>query len=124
MEKDWFLVWFYGLLGFFEVALGGIVLSDFLFLSYGLLEMLIFFIYFLVGFWYVQFLVVIVVWDVFLIKRVGDIIFFMGVVVFFSYGQGLIFFQLDNWVSMVLVIGIIVILLGLFLIVGFIGKCV
>ncbi|AIE75188.1 MULTISPECIES: NAD(P)H-quinone oxidoreductase subunit F [unclassified Synechocystis] len=123
MEKDWSLARFYGLLGFFEAALGGIALSDSLFLSYGLLEMLTLSTYLLVGFWYAQPLVVTAARDAFLTKRVGDIILLMGVVALSSYGQGLTFSQLDNWASAVPVTGITATLLGLSLIAGPTGKC-
>lgn len=123
MEKDWSLARFYGLLGFFEAALGGIALSDSLFLSYGLLEMLTLSTYLLVGFWYAQPLVVTAARDAFLTKRVGDIILLMGVVALSSYGQGLTFSQLDNWASTVPVTGITASLLGLSLIAGPTGKC-
>ncbi|BAM53595.1 NAD(P)H-quinone oxidoreductase subunit F [Synechocystis sp. PCC 6803] len=123
MEKDWSLARFYGLLGFFEAALGGIALSDSLFLSYGLLEMLTLSTYLLVGFWYAQPLVVTAARDAFLTKRVGDIILLMGVVALSSYGQGLTFSQLDNWASTVPVTGITATLLGLSLIAGPTGKC-
>ncbi|MBE9195983.1 NAD(P)H-quinone oxidoreductase subunit F [Synechocystis sp. LEGE 06083] len=123
MEKDWSLARFYGLLGFFEAALGGIALSDSLFLSYGLLEMLTLSTYLLVGFWYAQPLVVTAARDAFLTKRVGDIILLMGVVALSSYGQGLTFSQLDNWANTVPVTGITATLLGLSLIAGPTGKC-
>ncbi|MBE9202741.1 NAD(P)H-quinone oxidoreductase subunit F [Synechocystis salina LEGE 06099] len=123
MEKDWSLARFYGLLGFFEAALGGIALSDSLFLSYGLLEMLTLSTYLLVGFWYAQPLVVTAARDAFLTKRVGDIILLMGVVALSSYGQGLTFSQLDNWANTVPLTGITATLLGLSLIAGPTGKC-
>jgi NAD(P)H-quinone oxidoreductase subunit 5 len=40
MEKDWALARFFALMGFFEAAMSGLALSDSLFLSYALLEML------------------------------------------------------------------------------------
>ena len=42
LEKDWSIARFFGLMGVFEAALGGIALSDSLFLSYSLLEIFIF----------------------------------------------------------------------------------
>ncbi|MFM7577422.1 MAG: proton-conducting transporter membrane subunit, partial [Microcystaceae cyanobacterium] len=99
MEKDWSLARFYGLLGFFEAALGGIALSDSLFLSYALLEMLTLSTYLLVGFWYAQPLVVTAARDAFLTKRVGDIILLMGLVALSSYGEGLTFSQLETWAN-------------------------
>ncbi|NEO26612.1 MAG: NAD(P)H-quinone oxidoreductase subunit F, partial [Kamptonema sp. SIO4C4] len=86
MEKDWAMARFFGLMGFFEAALGGIAISDSLILSYALLEMLTLSTYLLVGFWYAQPLVVTAARDAFLTKRVGDIILLMGVVALSSYG--------------------------------------
>lgn len=123
MEKDWSLARFYGLLGFFEAALGGIALSDSLFLSYGLLEMLTLSTYLLVGFWYAQPLVVTAARDAFLTKRVGDIILLMGLVALSSYGQGLTFSQLESWANNTSILGVTATLLGLSLIAGPTGKC-
>ncbi len=123
MEKDWSLARFYGMLGVFEAALGGIAMSDSLFLSYGLLEILTLSTYLLVGFWYAQPLVVTAARDAFLTKRVGDIILLMGVVALSSYGEGLSFSQLDNWADTAPVGGVTAALLGLSLIAGPTGKC-
>ena len=51
MDKEWALARFFALLGFFEGAMSGVVLSDSLFQSYFLLEMLTLSTYLLVGFW-------------------------------------------------------------------------
>lgn len=123
MEKDWSLARFYGLLGFFEAALGGIALSDSLFLSYGLLEMLTLSTYLLVGFWYAQPLVVTAARDAFLTKRVGDILLLMGLVALSSYGEGLTFSQLEGWANSTPILGTTATLLGLSLIAGPTGKC-
>jgi NAD(P)H-quinone oxidoreductase subunit 5 len=80
MEKDWALARFFGLMGFFEAAMSGLAISNSLFLSYALLEMLTLSTYLLVGFWYAQPLVVTAARDAFLTKRVGDILLLMGVV--------------------------------------------
>jgi NAD(P)H-quinone oxidoreductase subunit 5 len=123
MEKDWSLARFYGLMGFFEAALGGIALSDSLFLSYGLLEVLTLSTYLLVGFWYAQPLVVSAARDAFLTKRVGDIILLMGLVALSSYGEGLTFSQLENWAITSSLAPLTATLLGLSLIAGPTGKC-
>jgi len=123
MEKDWSLARFYGLLGFFEAALGGIALSDSLFLSYALLEMLTLSTYLLVGFWYAQPLVVSAARDAFLTKRVGDIILLMGLVALSSYGEGLTFSQLETWANNSPILPWTATLLGLSLIAGPTGKC-
>ncbi len=123
MEKDWSLARFFGLMGVFEGALSGIALSDSLFLSYGLLEVLTLSTYLLVGFWYAQPLVVSAARDAFLTKRVGDIILLMGVVALSSYGQGLSFSQLRNWAETSPLPPLAATLLGLSLIAGPTGKC-
>lgn len=123
MEKDWSLARFYSLMGFFEAALGGIALSDSLFLSYALLEMLTLSTYLLVGFWYAQPLVVTAARDAFLTKRVGDIILLMGLVALSSYGAGLSFSQLENWAATSPLAPLTATLVGLSLITGPTGKC-
>jgi NAD(P)H-quinone oxidoreductase subunit 5 len=123
MEKDWSLARFFGLMGVFEAALGGIALSDSLLLSYGLLEILTLSTYLLVGFWYAQPLVVTAARDAFLTKRVGDIILLMGLVALSSYGEGLTFSQLETWALTDPVPPLTATLLGLSLIAGPTGKC-
>ncbi|MCW6035207.1 NAD(P)H-quinone oxidoreductase subunit F [Spirulina subsalsa FACHB-351] len=123
MEKDWSLARFYGLMGFFEAALGGITISDSLLLSYGLLEGLTLSTYLLVGFWYAQPLVVTAARDAFLTKRVGDIMLLMGVVALSSYGEGLDFSDLESWAETAPVAPLTATLLGLALIAGPTGKC-
>ncbi|MFO0119262.1 MAG: NAD(P)H-quinone oxidoreductase subunit F, partial [Cyanobium sp.] len=49
LDKEWSLARFYALVGFFEGAMGGVVLSSNLFMSYFLLEMLTLSTYLLVG---------------------------------------------------------------------------
>jgi NAD(P)H-quinone oxidoreductase subunit 5 len=123
MEKDWSLARFFGLMGFFEAALGGIALSDSLLLTYGLLELLTLSTYLLVGFWYAQPLVVTAARDAFLTKRVGDIALLMGIVALSSYGAGLTFSQLQDWANTYPVNQLTATLIGLALIAGPTGKC-
>jgi NAD(P)H-quinone oxidoreductase subunit 5 len=123
MEKDWALARFFGLMGFFEGALGGIALSDSLLLSYGLLELLTLSTYLLVGFWYAQPLVVTAARDAFLTKRVGDILLLMGIVALSSDGAGLSFSQLQTWAETAPLTIFTTTLIGLALIAGPIGKC-
>ena len=123
LEKDWSLARFYGLMGLFEAALGGIAISDGLLLSYGLLEILTLSTYLLVGFWYAQPLVVTAARDAFLTKRVGDIILLMGLVALSSYGAGLSFSQLEAWAGTSPLAPLPAVLLGLSLIAGPTGKC-
>jgi NAD(P)H-quinone oxidoreductase subunit 5 len=123
MEKDWSLARFFGLMGFFEGAMSGLVLSDSLLLSYGLLEMLTLSTYLLVGFWYAQPLVVTAARDAFLTKRVGDILLLMGVVTLATLAGSLNFPDLYVWADHATLSPKIATLLGLALIAGPIGKC-
>ena len=123
MEKDWSLARFFGLMGFFEAALSGIVLSDSLLLSYGLLELLTLSTYLLVGFWYAQPLVVTAARDAFLTKRVGDILLLMGLVALSSYGVDLTFSGIAEWSETADLAPLTATLLGLALIAGPVGKC-
>ncbi|MGH2414128.1 MAG: proton-conducting transporter membrane subunit, partial [Microcystaceae cyanobacterium] len=123
MEKDWSLARFFSLMGIFEGALGGIALSDSLFLSYAILEILTLSTYLLVGFWYAQPLVVTAARDAFLTKRVGDIILLMGLVALSSYGAGLTFSQLETWTETFPLPPLTSALIGLSLIAGPTGKC-
>jgi len=123
MEKDWSLGRFFGMMGFFEAALGGIAISDSLLLSYGLLEMLTLSTYLLVGFWYAQPLVVTAARDAFLTKRVGDIGLLMGLVALSSYGTGLTFSELKTWAATNPVSPLVATLIGLAVIGGPVGKC-
>ncbi|BAQ59951.1 NADH dehydrogenase subunit 5 [Geminocystis sp. NIES-3708] len=123
MEKDWAIARFFGLMGFFEAALGGLALSNSLLLSYGLLELLTLSTYLLVGFWYAQPLVVTAARDAFLTKRVGDILLLMGIVALSSDGAGLSFSELQKWAEISPLPTFTVTLIGLALISGPIGKC-
>ena len=123
MEKDWGLARFFGLMGIFEGAMSGIVLSNSLFLTYALLEMLTLSTYLLVGFWYAQPLVVRAARDAFLTKRVGDILLLMGVVALATFAGSLNFNYLYDWAGMANLSPLTATLLGLGLIAGPIGKC-
>jgi NAD(P)H-quinone oxidoreductase subunit 5 len=123
MEMDWAMARFYGLMGFFEAALSGIAISDSLFLSYALLELLTLSTYLLVGFWYAQPLVVTAARDAFWTKRIGDLILLMGVVALSSMTDSLNFSDLTVWASTANLSPEVANLLGLALIAGPIGKC-
>jgi NAD(P)H-quinone oxidoreductase subunit 5 len=123
LEKDWALARFFALMGFFESAMSGLVLSDSLFLSYALLEMLTLSTYLLVGFWYAQPLVVTAARDAFLTKRVGDVLLLMGVVALSSMAGSLNFQDLYEWSETASLTPLASTLLGLALIAGPIGKC-
>ena len=123
MEKDWALARFFALMGFFEAAMSGIALSDSLFLSYALLEVLTLSTYLLVGFWYAQPLVVTAARDAFLTKRVGDLLLLMGVVALSSMAGSLNFSDLYEWAETANLAPVPAALLGLALIAGPMGKC-
>ncbi|MEO0455089.1 MAG: NAD(P)H-quinone oxidoreductase subunit F [Cyanobacteria bacterium P01_A01_bin.114] len=123
MEKDWALARFFALMGFFEAAMSGVVLSSSFFLAYFLLEMLTLSTYLLVGFWYAQPLVVTAARDAFLTKRVGDILLLMGVVALSTWADSLDFNALDGWVKTADITPLAATLLGLALVAGPTGKC-
>jgi NAD(P)H-quinone oxidoreductase subunit 5 len=123
LEKDWAMARFFGLMGFFEGAMSGLALSDSLFLSYALLEMLTLSTYLLVGFWYAQPLVVTAARDAFLTKRVGDVLLLMGVVALATLSGSLNFPDLHEWVETADLSPMSATLLGLVLIAGPTGKC-
>ncbi|WP_041740238.1 NAD(P)H-quinone oxidoreductase subunit F [Calothrix sp. PCC 6303] len=123
MEKDWALARFFALMGFFEAALSGLAISDSLFLSYALLEVLTLSTYLLVGFWYAQPLVVTAARDAFLTKRVGDLMLLMGVVTLSNLAGSLNFSDLHEWAQTAQLSPLTSTLLGLALIAGPAGKC-
>jgi len=127
LDKEWSLARFYALVGFFEGAMSGVVMSSNLFISYFLLEMLTLSTYLLVGFWYAQPLVVTAARDAFLTKRVGDVLLLMGVVGLSAKAGSMEFTDLYSWASHALENGAIgslgASLLGLGLIAGPMGKC-
>jgi NAD(P)H-quinone oxidoreductase subunit 5 len=127
LDKEWSLARFYALVGFFEGALSGVVLSSNLLMSYFLLEMLTLSTYLLVGFWYAQPLVVTAARDAFLTKRVGDILLLMGVVALSAWAGSMEFTDLYRWSADVESSGqlspLAGTLLGLGLIAGPMGKC-
>jgi NAD(P)H-quinone oxidoreductase subunit 5 len=123
MEKDWALARFFALMGFFEAALSGLAISDSLFLSYGLLEVLTLSTYLLVGFWYAQPLVVTAARDAFWTKRVGDLMLLMAVVALSVMAGSLNFSDLYEWAQTAELSPMVSTLLGLALIAGPAGKC-
>lgn len=123
MEKDWGLARFFALMGFFEGAMSGLAISNSLFLSYALLEMLTLSTYLLVGFWYAQPLVVTAARDAFLTKRVGDVLLLMGVVALAALAGSLNFNDLYDWAETASLSPTVATLLGLALIAGPTGKC-
>ncbi len=123
MEKDWALARFFALMGVFEGAMSCLAISNSLFLTYTLLEMLTLSTYLLVGFWYAQPLVVTAARDAFLTKRVGDILLLMGVVALAAMSGSLNFPDLYRWAQTANLTPTTATLLGLALIAGPTGKC-
>jgi NAD(P)H-quinone oxidoreductase subunit 5 len=123
LEKDWALARFFALIGFFEAALSGLAISDSLFLTYALLELLTLSTYMLVGFWYAQPLVVTAARDAFLTKRVGDVLLLMGMLSLSVYAGSLNFPDLYEWTETAQLSPLVATLLGLALIAGPTGKC-
>lgn len=123
LDKDWGLGRFAALMGFFEGGMTGIALSDSLFFSYALLEMLTLSTYLLVGFWYAQPLVVTAARDAFLTKRVGDLLLLMGVVAISNFSGALTFSDLRDWAATTSLDPAWAALMGLALIAGPLGKC-
>ncbi|MEM7794311.1 MAG: NAD(P)H-quinone oxidoreductase subunit F [Cyanobacteria bacterium P01_C01_bin.118] len=123
MEKEWAMARFFSLLGFFEGAVNGVLLSSSFFLAYFLLEMLTLSTYLIVGFWYAQPLVVKAARDAFLTKRVGDILLLMGVLALASWAGDLHYNEMDEWVKTANLSPLASTLLGLALIAGPTGKC-
>ncbi len=123
MEKDWALARFFSLLGFFEGAVNGVLLSSSFFLAYFLLETLTLSTYLIVGFWYAQPLVVKAARDAFLTKRVGDILLLMGVLGLASWAGDLHYNEMYEWVKEANLTPLTATLLGLALIAGPTGKC-
>ncbi|WP_457387805.1 NAD(P)H-quinone oxidoreductase subunit F [Thermostichus sp. OS-CIW-31] len=123
LDRDWGLGRFAALMGFFEGGMTGIALSDSLFFSYALLEMLTLSTYLLVGFWYAQPLVVTAARDAFLTKRVGDLLLLMGVVAVSNFSGALTFSDLRDWAATASLDPAWAALMGLALIAGPLGKC-
>ena len=123
MEKDWAVARFFALMGFFEAALCALAISDSLFFSYMVLEVLTFSTYLIVGFWYAQPLVVTAARDAFWTKRVGDLLLLMGVVTLSVLAGSLNFSDLYEWAQTVQLSPLSSTLLGLALIAGPAGKC-
>ena len=123
LEKDWALARFFALMGFFEGAISGVILSSSFFSSYFLLEMLTLSTYLIVGFWYAQPLVITAARDAFLTKRVGDVLLLMGLVALSTYAGSLKFDDLYIWVKDADITPLAATLTGLALIAGPTGKC-
>ena len=123
MEMDWGWARFYSLLAVFEAGMCALALSNSLFFSYMILEILTLGTYLLVGFWFNQSLVVTGARDAFLTKRVGDLFLLMGVIAIYPLSGTWNFSELAEWASTAKVDPTVAALLGLALIAGPMGKC-
>jgi NAD(P)H-quinone oxidoreductase subunit 5 len=123
MEMDWGWARFYSLLALFEAGMCALALSNSLFFSYIILEILTLGTYLLVGFWFNQSLVVSGARDAFLTKRVGDLFLLMGVIAIYPLSGTWNFTELGKWASTANVDPTVAALLGLALIAGPMGKC-
>ena len=127
LEMDWGWPRFFGALSFFEAGLCGLVLTDSVFFSYVLLELLTVGTYVIVGTWYNQSLVVKGARDAFLTKRIGDLILLAGVIALLPITGTWNFHGLQAWAAELtnngqpLPAGFQLILLAL--IAGPMGKC-
>jgi NAD(P)H-quinone oxidoreductase subunit 5 len=127
LEMDWGWPRFFGALSFFESGLCGLVLTDSVFFSYVLLELLTIGTYVIVGTWYNQPLVVKGARDAFLTKRIGDIVLLAGVIALLPVTGTWNFHGLQGWAADLanngqsLPVGFQLILLAL--IAGPMGKC-
>ena len=127
LEMDWGWPRFFGCLSFFEAGLCGLVLTNSVFFSYVILELLTLGTYLIVGTWYNQPLVVKGARDAFLTKRIGDLILFAGVIALLPMAGTWNFHGLQAWAADLtnnhtpLPAGFSLILLAL--IAGPMGKC-
>ena len=127
LEMDWGWPRFFGGLSFFEAGLCALVLTDSVFFSYVLLELLTIGTYVIVGTWYNQSLVVKGARDAFLTKRIGDIVLLAGVIALLPLTSTWNFHGLQGWAADLtnngqpLPAGFQLILLAL--IAGPMGKC-
>ena len=99
MEMDWGWPRFFGCLSFFEAGLCGLVLTDSVFFSYVILELLTLGTYLIVGTWYNQPLVVKGARDAFLTKRIGDLILLAGVIALLPVSGTWNFHGLQGWAA-------------------------
>ena len=128
LEMDWGWPRFFGSLSFFEAGLCALVLTDSLFFSYVILELLTLGTYLIVGTWYNQPLVVKGARDAFLTKRIGDLVLLAGLVAILPLTGSWNFHGLQAWAAahsgpegLPLPAGFELILLAL--IAGPMGKC-
>ncbi|MDB9503353.1 NAD(P)H-quinone oxidoreductase subunit F [Spirulina major CS-329] len=123
LEMDWGWARFYALLALFEAGMTSLALTNSLFFSYVMLEILTLGTYLLIGFWFNQSLVVTGARDGFLTKRVGDLVLLMGVVALYPLAGTWNFDELTAWAHTNPLDPTAATLLGFALLIGPIGKC-
>ncbi|MGB6301630.1 MAG: NAD(P)H-quinone oxidoreductase subunit F [Rivularia sp. (in: cyanobacteria)] len=123
MEMDWGWGRFYSLLGLFEAGLCALALTNNLFFSYVILEILTLGTYLLVGLWFSQPLVVTGARDAFLTKRIGDLFLLMGVLAIYPLTGTWNYNDLADWAATANVDPTVITLVCLALIAGPMGKC-
>jgi NAD(P)H-quinone oxidoreductase subunit 5 len=99
LEMDWGWPRFFGCLSFFEAGLCALVLTDSVFFSYVILELLTLGTYLIVGTWYNQPLVVKGARDAFLTKRIGDLVLLAGVIALLPVSGTWNFHGLQGWAA-------------------------
>jgi NAD(P)H-quinone oxidoreductase subunit 5 len=123
LEMDWGWARFFSLMNCFGAGICGLVLSNSIFFSYVFLELLTLATYLLVGFWFAQPLVITGARDAFWTKRVGDIIFLMGVIALYPLAGTWNFTELAVWAQTAQLDPTVATLLGLAISAGPLGKC-
>jgi NAD(P)H-quinone oxidoreductase subunit 5 len=123
LEMDWGWARFFSLMNCFGAGICGLVLSNSIFFSYVFLELLTLATYLLVGFWFAQPLVITGARDAFWTKRVGDIIFLMGVIALYPIAGTWNFTELALWAQTAQLDPTVATLLGLAISAGPLGKC-
>jgi NAD(P)H-quinone oxidoreductase subunit 5 len=123
LEMDWGWARFFSLMNCFGAGICGLVLTNSIFFSYVFLELLTLATYLLVGFWFAQPLVITGARDAFWTKRVGDIIFLMGVIALYPLAGTWNFTELAAWAQTAQLDPTAATLLGLAISAGPLGKC-
>lgn len=123
MEMDWGWARFFSLLGLFEAGMCALALTNSLFFSYVVLEILTLGTYLLIGLWFNQSLVVTGARDAFLTKRVGDLFLLIGVVALYPLAGTWDYSELAIWAQTVEIDPGVITLVGLALLAGPMGKC-
>ena len=99
LEMDWGWPRFFGSLSFFEAGMCALMLTDSLFFSYVIIELLTLGTYLIVGTWYNQPLVVKGARDAFLTKRIGDLILLAGLIALLPITGTWNFHGLQAWAA-------------------------